>query len=102
MKVHVGELTDFPQGRGRRVTAGNKDIAIWHVDETLYALTICCPHQHHPVMHEGILKGKTITCPMHGWTFSLTDGKASSGEGRLRIYPIGIEDGQVCVEIPEE
>jgi nitrite reductase (NADH) small subunit len=102
MKVHVGEVADFPQGRGRRVTAGNKDIAIWHVEGVLYALTASCPHQHHSVMHEGILNGRSITCPMHGWTFSLADGKASPGDGRLRMYPVGIEDGQVFVEVPEE
>jgi nitrite reductase (NADH) small subunit len=53
-------------------------------------------------MHEGILNGRSITCPMHGWTFSLADGKASPGDGRLRMYPVGIEDGQVFVEVPEE
>jgi nitrite reductase (NADH) small subunit len=85
-------------------------IAIFRVGGKLFACSNICPHQHSPILHEGIVRRTTptdeptITCPLHGWTFSLITGCRSSdtpGISTLRVYKVFEEDGFVYVEHPE-
>jgi nitrite reductase/ring-hydroxylating ferredoxin subunit len=46
----------------------------------------------------GRLSGLTISCPMHGWTFSLLDGREENGFGRVRTRRVIVEGDDVYVE----
>lgn len=98
--TRVGRLGDFPEGRGRKVTVADEEIAVWNVGGTVYAVSNVCSHQHISALHEGTLGGLTLTCPMHGWSYSLETGKAVSGQGAIRRFDVRIEKGEVFVQVP--
>jgi nitrite reductase (NADH) small subunit len=100
--VKVGRVTEFPPNKGKRVKVGDEEVAIWNVAGRFYAVSNVCAHQHLPVMHEAILDGDTITCPMHGWSYSLETGKAVSGNGRIRVYGVKLFGKELLVEMPSE
>jgi nitrite reductase/ring-hydroxylating ferredoxin subunit len=100
--VKVGRITAFPPGRGKRVKVGDEDVAIWNVDGRFFAVSNVCVHQHLPVMHEAILEGTTITCPMHGWCYSLETGKATVGDGRIRVYGVKLFGKELLIQMPSD
>jgi len=99
-RVRVAALSDIAEGRGVRVRLGDDEIALWRVRGKLYAIGNVCSHQHFSELHRGILSGLTVSCPMHGWTYSLETGLAVSGSGRVRTYHVSVEGDSVYIEPP--
>jgi nitrite reductase (NADH) small subunit len=100
--VKVAETTDFVTRRSKRVTIGNVDVALFSVDGVFHAVQNDCPHQHFSALHDGILNGGEITCPMHGWTFDLASGIATIGGGRLKRYAVKVIGKDILVDTPSD
>ena len=53
-------------------------------DDEIFALIDRCPHKSGP-LSEGIVPGRTVTCPLHDWVIDLDDGEAvAPDEGKCR------------------
>jgi nitrite reductase/ring-hydroxylating ferredoxin subunit len=104
--------------RGHVITFDDDDffepveVVIFRTKDRLYAASNICPHQHQPKLHEGVLVPPnahnadgnydcTITCPLHGWTYSLLTGRTTEGASTLKLYGVFEEDGMVFVQEPE-
>jgi len=98
--VRVTRLSAIPEGRALKVTVGGIEIALWRVRGRLYAIGNVCSHQHFSELHHGTLAGLTVTCPMHGWTYSLETGVALTGSGRVPTYRVRTDGDDVYVEEP--
>ncbi len=98
--VKVGTLPEIPQGRSKRVVVDGTDIALWHAGGRVFAIGNVCAHQHISALHQGTLEGTMVTCPMHGWTYSLETGRAVSGEGRVRTYRVVMAGIDILIELP--
>jgi 3-phenylpropionate/trans-cinnamate dioxygenase ferredoxin subunit len=88
--------------RGTLVEVDGVELALFLRDGTYYAINNVCSHQHHSVLHRGLLDGCTVECPMHGWTYDLRSGKAVKGDGRVACYRVELRDGNLFVELPED
>lgn len=80
-------------------------LAIFRIDGKLYALNNICPHRHAEEIYNGILIGLEISCPLHGWTYNICDGKninQKQGIKSLETYQIFEENGYVFVEKPKK
>ncbi|HZO93992.1 MAG TPA: Rieske 2Fe-2S domain-containing protein [Candidatus Baltobacteraceae bacterium] len=77
--VTVAHVGDIAPGTGKAFVVGEREIALFNVDGTFYALDNTCPHQGGPLA-EGWLDGTTVTCPWHAWTFKLSDGGMTLGD----------------------
>ena len=76
--VKVCRSSDLFEKRGKRIFfPGDEDfqVAIFRVGGRVYCLGNICPHRHQARMHEGILRGLNVICPLHGWTYSLETGE---------------------------
>ncbi len=100
--IKVGKASAFSEGKGKRIKVGDTDVALWHVRGKFYAIENVCAHQHFAMLHEGILEDLTVSCPMHGWTYSLETGQATSGSGTVRTYAVRVVGDDVWVEMREE
>jgi 3-phenylpropionate/trans-cinnamate dioxygenase ferredoxin subunit len=98
--VRVARFSEIPERRSKLIKVDDQEIAVWRVQGKLYAINNVCPHQHFALLHQGTLDGIHLTCPMHGWTFSLEDGKATTGNGRAKVYQVKVEGDIVFVERP--
>ncbi len=83
---------------GSRVVRGTKhgDIAIFRTsDDEVFALHDKCPHKGGP-LSQGIVHGKTVTCPLHSWKIGLDSGEAVAPDvGCTRPFAAKLEDGVV-------
>lgn len=98
--VRVARFSEIAEGRGKRIRLGDEEVALWKVQGSIFAINAVCAHQHFSALHQGILVGRTVTCPMHGWQYSLETGEAVSGSGRVRTYRVKVQGDDVYVEQP--
>ena len=96
--VRVACSSDIAEGKSLRVKIGYDEVALWRVRGKLFAIGNVCAHQHFSELHRGILSGLTVTCPMHGWTYSLETGIAVAGSGRVPTYAVKVEGDDVYIE----
>lgn len=99
--VRVARLQELSDCRGKLVRLGDTEIALFRVAGRVYALNNVCAHQHFSKLHEGSVSGIHVSCPMHGWTYSMETGAAVSGEGEVKVYPIQIKGDEVYVGMGE-
>ena len=98
--VKVARTSDLHDRRGTLVHSEGEEIALWRVNGKVYAINNICPHQHFSMLHQGTLDRLCVTCPMHGWMFSLEDGSPKFGNGRAKTYTVKVEGEYVLVEKP--
>ncbi len=77
-------------------------ILLLATDAGIVALDPTCPHQHVRSLGHGTIEKDAITCPNHGWRFSLKTGLAICGSGRIRFYPTQVSDNYVIVTLPSD
>jgi nitrite reductase (NADH) small subunit len=98
--LDVCDLTDIPKLGARVVNHGELAIAVFRnaVDE-VFALEDRCPHKGGP-LSQGIVHGKKVTCPLHGWNVELISGCAVAPDvGCAREFPIRLEAGRVWLDL---
>ena len=76
------------------------DIAIFrNSDDDIFALHDKCPHKGGP-LSQGIVHGKTVTCPLHSWNISLQSGEAQAPDvGCTRSFSVKVEAGEVFLQV---
>jgi nitrite reductase/ring-hydroxylating ferredoxin subunit len=94
--------TDVPSDKSRsfsiRNAKGTKiEIAVFNIDGKYYAISNTCKHEGGP-LSQGILKGKIVTCPWHGWKYSVINGKAPhKGGDSVDSYEIMVMNEELFV-----
>lgn len=92
---------ELVSGKGRCVSAGGRELAIFRVEGELFAIDNSCPHRGGPLA-EGDVEGCVVHCPLHAWGFDLRTGVSPSNpKSRVQSYPARIVGGRVEVELPD-
>ncbi len=100
MRIEVGPLDSLPRGRGVRVTVGDNRIAMFRIEDDVYAIGDRCSHAE-ASLAEGELWGFTVECPRHGSEFDLRTGEPESlpATEPVPIYDVSVVDGMVFLEL---
>ena len=98
---HICPLDEIPPLGARvvrRPTGG--DIALFrNAEGEVFALHDKCPHKGGP-LSQGIVHGRKVTCPLHGWNIGLEDGQAVAPDvGHCGRFEVRVEDGQVWLAL---
>jgi nitrite reductase [NAD(P)H] small subunit len=98
--IDVGPLGDIPVRGARRVPTPGGDVAVFRTgDGQVYALLDRCPHKGGP-LSQGIVHGRKVACPLHGWTIDLASGEptgADAGKGCAPRVEVRVEAGRVLL-----
>ncbi len=96
----VATLEEIPPLGARVVATPQGDVALFRTaDGEVFALRDKCPHKGGP-LSQGIIFGRKVACPMHGWNICLEDGNAAAPDvGCARPYPVKVEDGVVYLSL---
>ena len=97
----ICKLDDIPPLGSRvvqRLSGG--DIAVFrNADDEVFALHDKCPHKGGP-LSQGIVHGRRVTCPLHGWNIGLEDGQAVAPDtGSCSRFEIKVEGGEVYLAV---
>jgi len=96
----VGAVSDVPRRGARRVPTPRGDIAVFRTgDNEVFALKDACPHKGGP-LSQGIIHGRSVTCPLHAWAIDLATGEAMGadrGHGCAPVVMVRIEEGRILI-----
>jgi nitrite reductase (NADH) small subunit len=95
----VGALHELPALGARTVKTPRGDVALFRTaDNEVFALVDRCPHKHGP-LSQGIVHGKSVTCPLHNWVISLETGQAlGADKGCTPKIPVRVVNGRVSIK----
>jgi nitrite reductase/ring-hydroxylating ferredoxin subunit/uncharacterized membrane protein len=94
----VLDAADLGEGAPRVVRAGDTEVLLYRDGTGLHALWASCTHECGPLA-EGRFADGNVTCPWHGSTFRLADGKVVRGPAASSqpVFETRVTDGKVEV-----
>lgn len=94
--LDIGEVNSIPRRGARCVKGPMGKIAVFRTQEDqVYAIENRCAHKGGPLA-DGIVHGASVTCPLHGWVFDLSTGRAQGAdEGQVATYAVKVVDGRI-------
>ena len=117
-KHRVASLEDIPPGMHKIVIVRGREIGIFNVHGTCFAILNVCPHQGAPVCLGRVdgtnlpsrpdeyiwgRQGELLRCPWHGWEFDLPSGRALfNPQIMVKTYPVEVSDHNIYAHISGE
>jgi nitrite reductase (NADH) small subunit len=99
----ICRVDDIPVLGARRVArpVGAAVAVFRNTDNEVFALLDRCPHKGGP-LSQGIVFGRSVACPLHNWTISLSDGCAKApDEGCTTPFKLQVVDAVVHLDKTE-
>jgi nitrite reductase (NADH) small subunit len=96
--MDVGTLEDVPVLGARVVRTDEGDVAVFRTaDDQIFALYDRCPHKGGP-LSEGIVHGRSVSCPLHNWVISLETGMVEGpDQGCTAQIEVSHEGGRILL-----
>jgi len=96
--VHVAELKELARRKRKQVDAGGCPIALFLVDDEVFAVDDTCIHQERSLA-KGTLLSCQVICPGHQWKFDPRTGRPEDQDGCLATYAVQVtEEGAILVD----
>jgi nitrite reductase/ring-hydroxylating ferredoxin subunit len=98
----VADESTLAENRMMVVELSGRPIALIYSNFKVYAIDNECSHLGGP-LGRGTLKGTTVICPLHHWSYNFITGRIVEGvaDEKIRTYEAKIEMGKVWVKIEE-
>jgi naphthalene 1,2-dioxygenase system ferredoxin subunit len=96
----VGSDADLFEGAGIAVTPAGHDIAIFKLEDGVYAIDNLCSHGNAKLC-DGFVEGYLVECPFHQALFDVRDGTVTCGPATepAKSWPVKIENGRVFLNL---
>lgn len=114
----VARVEEIPHGGRKIIRLEGREVGVFNLEGTFYALKNVCPHQGARVCLGRIvgttlpsevyefkygLEGRILRCPWHEWEYDITTGRSVFDENvRVVTYPVEVIDGEIAVTIGAE
>jgi nitrite reductase/ring-hydroxylating ferredoxin subunit len=113
----VATVGEIAPGKSKRVTVKGRDIGVFNVNGSFYALANRCPHAGGALCEGAVVglvqsdgpgkykiarEGEFLRCPWHGWEFEIATGQSYCDPKNLTIrqFPVAVEPGGELVKGP--
>lgn len=97
----VASVAEFPEGKGKVVKVGTRQVLVINIEGDFYALDSFCAHRGAPLVQGEIVDGQLL-CPWHGNTFDVSAGTClANPEEKVATFPVEVRDGKVWVAVEE-
>lgn len=96
----VGAVDEVPLRGARVVKTPAGPVALFRTaDGSFFAIEDRCPHKAGP-LSQGIVHGRSVTCPLHNLVIDLTNGKADAPEGGcVATFPVRTEGERILLDL---
>lgn len=98
--VRVAAAADIVEGEVTAVQVGDENIALYRLDDGIFATDNICTHEY-ACLSDGWLEGGIIECPLHAGQFDVRTGKGLGPpiDVDLKTYPVKLDGDDVLVSI---
>jgi len=98
-RLKVADLAEIIDGGSKIVNVQGRSIALFRVKDQYFAIANNCLHRGGP-LGEGEVRNFEVTCPWHGWKYSLVDGSFSLIPTlRVRTFKVTVTGGGVFIDL---
>jgi anthranilate 1,2-dioxygenase ferredoxin component len=95
----VANIKELVSRKKKAVDVAGTPVALFYVNEKVYALNDICIHEQRQLSKGALLFGKVI-CPGHQWKFDPETGQPDDQEGCQPTYAVRLDDdGQIYVSL---
>ena len=97
----VAETKELGPGTAKLVEIEGKEIALFNVDGSFYAIENTCTHAGGPLT-DGEIEGDIVTCPWHGATHNIKTGEVLSAPAPSGVacYSVRVREADIEIEVP--
>ena len=97
--IDIGTLEDIPVRGARVVKTSRGCIAVFRTaGDEVFAVNDRCPHKGGP-LSQGIVHGRSVTCPLHNWVIALDTGEAQGTDnGHVRTVQLKVQAGRLLLD----
>lgn len=96
--VRAAKVAEIPDGTLREFQVDGKTVALANVGGKFYAINNTCLHRGGP-LGQGVLDGKVVTCPWHGWQYDVTTGKVVQNVAvGVDSYPLEVRGEDIFID----
>ena len=98
--TEVAAEADLFEGAGIAVNPDGQDIAVFKLEDAVYAIDNLCSHGNARLC-DGFVEGHHVECPFHQALFDLRDGSVSCGPATkaVKSWPVKLENGRVFLNL---
>ncbi|MGA9405618.1 MAG: Rieske 2Fe-2S domain-containing protein [Bacteroidota bacterium] len=96
-EYRIARVQDLREKKGFLARVRGEEISVFKIEGDCFAIGNVCPHQHFSKLHEGEVKGFTVTCPMHGWTYDLRTGISTNADGKVKTYEVEVRNNEIFI-----
>ncbi len=98
--TRVCDLDRLREGQGRPVYVGTLKVAVFKIEDEIYAIKNACPHAG-ASLSMGQMSGVVVTCPRHDWRFNVKTGACLNKKMfAATTFPVQVYEGGVWVAVP--
>ena len=96
----VAAEADLFEGVGLAVTPAGRDIAVFKLDDGVWAIDNLCSHGNARLC-DGFVDGHEVECPFHQALFDVRDGSVTCGPATeaVKSWPVRIDQGRVLIDL---
>ncbi|MFA3782650.1 nitrite reductase small subunit NirD [Melioribacteraceae bacterium 4301-Me] len=98
----VCSYSELKEKVGKKFFVDDVEIAIFKVENEIFAVSNICPHQKTHLIHEGLVENCKVICPVHGWEFDLKTGQLPSNRKGLNTYEVEVINDNVYVKAKKD
>lgn len=95
----ICKVAELNRNGGKRFIVNDVEVAVFNINNEVFALSNICPHQHTALIYDGFIEDECVVCPAHGWKFNLKTGKQPDGRNGLDSFLVKIIDEEVYVKV---
>ncbi|MBN8925432.1 MAG: Rieske (2Fe-2S) protein [Rhodospirillales bacterium] len=113
----VATVDEIPPGQSKIVTVAGREIGVFNVADSFYALINRCPHEGAALCKGAVVgrfesdrpgeyrltrRGEMLRCPWHGWEFDIKTGESwcHPESVKARAYNVTIVPGETLAKGP--
>jgi anthranilate 1,2-dioxygenase ferredoxin component len=87
----VASVSDLKARKKKAVDVAGTPVALFYINERVYALNDICMHEQRQLSKGALLFGKVV-CPGHQWKFDPATGQPDDQDGCQPTYPVRVDD----------
>lgn len=89
---------EIAPGQSKKITIDGRELLLCNAAGAFHVIEDKCPHAG-ASFEGGRIRGKFISCPLHGARFDLTDGRCLGGAYRpVPCFSVKVEDGHIWID----
>lgn len=95
----IAKASEIVAGTGKSFQVQGKNVAVFNLGGKYAAIDNVCKHKGGS-LGDGTLENDTVTCPLHGWQYNVTNGDCATNPAvKIDTYTVKLVGEDITLEL---